>query len=623
MPRISASTTLSLAPEAPVIYRIVPSVTTVSRSAAGVVTPSTVSAKIERIQGSESKYLGYGTVKFERNDSGYLEPLTVTAAGAVQGVNISTSNSITFHLYSPDDGSEIANVRVPVVADGQPGQVGLRGLQGIYIPFPRMWEEYPEGYQFQTGETDGDTRQDVVLVKDSTSGAIVGCRCERNHQKLASAPHVPDPRNRTEWWRPASSLPFMTLETLYALRAFIGGLTVGGLVMTDTEGNVVMTAEGGEVNCRKGTFENVEVSGTVMAGSRDGKRVMLDPDGKSVRIFDDSGNECARLDGSGYTEATVMPGAGAVLPAPDTKERTLSATGEGMVTATASTVAVARSAATRTGIGSVRITASASVRLAVTGGRIDAGEMKPVEMTDATVRLTVSTYADDGVTLVGRSRQWLTGCAQGIDGSYAGSATRTFTVAVPEGRHEVTFELTATGGRADATVRLTEMTFVADSMMTRYFSNGFALTKNTENYLIALLEAGRMRLLLGGEFRHGGVAQPAVVYAARITDSSKSATVAPSRLELTKLPGVTVGLAKGASAAAGYTLTFPAAYGLTEANAGFRLTGYGPVADSASSPSKAGVKSVAVSGGVMTVTVWVADDASPNYGGFYIEVLKY
>lgn len=592
--------------------------------------PSTLELKVMMTTGSGAMTEVSGSGMAEMGLALYCDMLW-TSGGGLMGqpldyggeIPMPMSDSVaSVRFYLEQEGVEVASVSIGVIRDGGTGQ---RGVQGIYIPFPQMWEEYPEGYAFQSGTTEGDTRQDVVLVKDSTSGSIVGCRCEKNHLKMASAPHRPDPRNVTEWWRPASSLPFMTLETLYALKAFIGGLTVGGMVMTDAEGNVVMTAENGEVTCRKGTFENVEVSGTVMAGSREGKRVLLDPEGKSVRIFDTEGNECARLDGSAYTEASVMPGAGASLPAPDGKARTLTATGTGVSTARAATVAVARSASTHTGLGSVRITASASVTMpagGTSGGGGD-GEMTQVEMKSAEVQCTVSTYADDNVTLIGRSKLWLTGCAEATDGSFSGSAVRTYTVAVPEGRHEVAFELTASGDRADATVRLTELTFVADSMMTRYFSNGFALTKNAENYLISLLEDGRMRLLLGGEFRRDGVVQPAVVYAARITDSSTSATVAPTRAELTKLPDVTVGLAKGSSAAEGYKLTFPAAYGLTAANAGFRVSGYGPCAGTTSNPAKATVKSVAVSGGVMTVTVWVADDDSPNYGGFYIEVIKH
>ena len=312
----------------------------------------------------------------------------------------------------------------------------------------------------------------------------------------------------------------------------------------------------------------------------------------------------------------------------------MSAAASPTTAATDTRVVMARSASTATGIGSVRITVSADVFMKsdITGPELNpdaspratGSEMTPVMLKTAYVYCTVATYDVKGA-LLDSSRLLVTACAMNADGSYSGSATRTYTVAVPEGRHEISFELQATGDSASATVKLSQATFVADAMMTRYFGNGFALTKDTENYLIALYDstAKRMRLLLGGILEVNGVRQPATVYAGRVTDGSTSASVGAT-LTSRFYPGIGGGHAgKRLIPAAGYTLRFPASYGLTPANSLIRLTGYGGVADKPTEcPAKPSLKSVAASGSDLLVTVWVSDDASPQLRGFDIEVCR-
>lgn len=133
-----------------------------------------------------------------------------------------------------------------------------------------------------------------------------------------------------------------------------------------------------------------------------------------------------------------------------------------------------------------------------------------------------------------------------------------------------------------------------------------------------------MRLLLGGTLEINEVRQPATVYAGRVSDSSTSAST-PATLTSQLYPGKSAGvtLTKNSTPTAGYTLRFPEKYGLTPANTLVRLTGYGGVAEKPSEyPSKPAVKSITASGAALLVTVWVSDDASPNYGGFCIEVCR-
>ena len=719
----TASVQLTWEKDPATFWTLVPSADNVSRRANGSVSPSVVSVDVVKTTGSEQERVKHGILRFSRNDYALEEELPVSVSGTSNGVNIGSSSSVTFRLYDTDGRTLLANRRIPVVDDGQPGQPGAdsvtwtlvpsvtavkydtmtgayspvalscrlmrhdgdavteidnpsgHGLamwfyvdsnraqyvpgmsmqlvypvrpsrfafsvtkgtaevaradipvvtNGPYVPFLRLWDEYPDDYVFMQGK-DGEARRDLVLARDDNSGRLYACACKLTHVKNAAYPPLPAGGPGKDHWVTGEQQEFIATKLMLAELARVRNLMAEYVQMCDAEGNILFEVFEGHVIARTGTFENVKVSGTVSAGDPHGKRVLLDPDGKAVRIYDADGSECARLDGSSYTYESVMPAAGQTLPAPDGKAVSMSAAASPTTAATDTRVVMARSAATATGIGSVRITVSADVSMPPDASpRATGSEMTPVMLKTAYVYCTVATYDVKGA-LLDSSRLLVAACAMNADGSYSGSATRTYTVAVPEGRHEISFELQATGDSASATVKLSQATFVADAMMTRYFGNGFALTKDTENYLIALYDstAKRMRLLLGGILEVNGVRQPATVYAGRVTDGSTSASV-PATLTSRFYPGTSAGvtLAKGTTPAAGYTLRFPASYGLTPANSLIRLTGYGGVADKPTEcPAKPSLKSVAASGSDLLVTVWVSDDASPNYGGFDIEVCR-
>ena len=596
-----------------VTWTLVPSVTAVKYDTmTGAYSPVALSCRLMRHDGDAVTEIdnpsGHGLAMWFYVDSNRAQYVPGMSMQLVYPVRPSR-----FAFSVTKGTAEVARADIPVVTNGP------------YVPFPRLWDEYPDDYVFMQGK-DGEERRDLVLARDGSSGRLYACACKLTHVKNAAYPPLPAGGPGKGHWVTGEQQRFIATELLLAELAYVRNLMAEYVQMRDAEGNVLFEVFEGHVTARTGTFENVRVSGTVSAGDPHGKRVLLDPDGKAVRIYDADGSECARLDGSSYTYESVMPAAGQTLPAPDGKAVSMSAAASPTTAATDTRVVMARSASTATGIGSVRITVSADVSMPPDASPRAAGsEMTPVMLKTAYVYCTVATYDVKGA-LLDSSRLLVTACAMKADGSYSGSATRTYTVAVPEGRHEISFELQATGDNASATVKLSQATFVADAMMTRYFGNGLALTKDTENYLIALYDstAKRMRLLLGGILEVNGVRQPATVYAGRVTDGSTSASV-PATLTSRFYPGTSAGvtLAKGSTPAAGYTLRFPASYGLTPANSLIRLTGYGGVADKPTEcPAKPSLKSVAASGSDLLVTVWVSDDASPNYGGFDIEVCR-
>lgn len=521
---------------------------------------------------------------------------------------------------------ETAIVIETVCIKGQDGTNGATGKRGPYIPTPRLWAEYPADYVFQAGGED-DERLDIVL-QPHTDGKMYSYACWETHTK--SADHEPGWNYHGTKWKSGQQWDYFATRVLFAELARVQNLCAEYIQMLDADGKVIFEALNGNVRCNRGTFRNVDVEGSLTAGDANGKHIAIDPDSKTIRIYDDEGNLRAELDGSAYTSAQLMPGSAGGSLTVTTPKASLTAEGSGSVAAT--DLCEVTSAYESSTPGALQIQTTAAVSMAGTLARAasvgtdGATIEKPTMVRQATVTCVVTTRNASGA-VISTVRRPVVAWAELADGSsHTQQATRSFTVAVPAGKHTVSFELRASGAPATASVETGKggVTFVAEWFMARYFSNGLALTQNTLNYLIALFESGVMKLLLGGEFHIDGVKQPKVVYAGQVTDSTKDGSTGASKTDMT-FPGSSSGvtLTKGANAAAGYTLTFPAKYGLTPANALIELTGLGPVAGDTTSPAKPTVKSrSAGGGGTFTVVVWVSDDNTPNFGGFYIKVSK-
>ena len=514
--------------------------------------------------------------------------------------------------------------------DGQDGQPG-----GSSLP-PRLWKDYPAGYRFQNGR-DGAKWLDVVLREDdNNAGKYYAYRCLVNHPKASQAEPV-NGQSSQYWEVFGSQFKLLATEILLAQRAFVQNLIAGNIVMLDEAGNELFVADNGEVRCNTGKFRNVDVSGSLMCGDEDGKHILLDPEAEAVRIFNEDGDECAALDGSSYTSDGLMPAGKLTLKItptdaqgkPTQQRLTLDAQNETKdpvsAAATETTAVIAQP-------GKIALTLSGAVNVSVAApaaSGIEVDTSADFAMPPSADLYAVIVTSDKSGNVVKTTRVRVTGLmpvwnTNGTLDQTSVSVERKMTIPVPAGKHQVRLELRAQGCSAVATYTLSLAEMVAESFMSRYFSNGFALTHDTANYLMALYEGNVMKLLLGGDLYVDKVKQPRVVYAARVTDTSTSASTACTTKQYAYLTSVS---AVKQSTAGVYRFTFPAAYGLTADNCLVQLTGYGLSAGTASTelnaPVKATVKSMTVSAGVMTLDIWVSDDATANYGGFFIEVKKY
>lgn len=503
-------------------------------------------------------------------------------------------------------------------------QDGLPGTSGMP---PRLWDDYPAGYQFQDGTPGVSSWLDVVLMPNSNApGEYICYYCKVSHTKAASRKPANGASN-TWWGMMDGSFSLLATKILLAQQAFVRNLIAQYILMTDDAGNEIFAAVDGEVRCNKGTFRNVDVSGRITAGDASGRHILLDPDDKAIRIFDKDGNECATLDGSAYTSANILPAAGLNMTINPTGKQTLTVN----ASATDEIISASKYATNQTALissaGQIKVTLNASLSMTVPPSGSASGspsdQEKPQRQAEGNLYCIVTTY-DANNKAIRTSRTLVFSVCPMYDtgGSQTGltaGGDRTFTVSVPPGKHRISFTLEAAGGSATATYTLSLAQMVQDFFLARYFANGLALTRNTLNYLLALYENSTMKLMLGGDFYIDKVKQPKVVYAARVTDTSNDANTACTTKQFVNISSVT---ATKQSTVGLYRFVFPAAYGLTADNTLVQITGYGIVPGSNNYPVKGTVRSMSVSSGVMTLDVWISDDDSPNYGGFYIEVKK-
>lgn len=502
-------------------------------------------------------------------------------------------------------------------------QDGPAGPPGPYIPGYMLWSSYPSGYTFKSGAA-GEQRIDVVIV--ASGSRLIPYYCKVSHTKGTTPPD----QDSAHWGiTDAGVYDCTATKILLAQQAFIRNLIAQYILMTDDAGNEIFAAVDGEVRCNKGTFRNVDVSGRITAGDQSGRHILLDPDDKAIRIFDASGNECATLDGSSYTSGNILPAAASSLTVNPTGKQTLTVNASN----TDEVLTASRCATNQTGMissaGQIKVTVNASLSMTVpttarAASLTPADQEKPQRNASGALFCLVET-CDSAGTVIRTSRTLVFSVypiydAQGSQTGLTAGGDRTFTVSVPQGKHRISFVLQAAGGNATASYTLSLAQMVQDFFLARYFANGLALTRNTLNYLLALYENSTMKLMLGGDFYIDKVKQPKVVYAARITDTSNDAGTACTTKQFVNITSVT---ASKQSTVGLYRFVFPAAYGLTADNTLVQITGYGIVPGSNNYPVKGTVRSMSVSNGAMTLEVWVSDDDSPNYGGFYIEIKKY
>ena len=133
-----------------------------------------------------------------------------------------------------------------------------KGDRGATLRGPQDWKSVSTGYQFYSG-AEGEPYLDCVVYEGFYY------MCKKSHTK--SALNFPESSfdNNSGLWQLADKIDMVATQLLLATYIRVKNLGAAAIEMEDKEGNLVFVAKGGNVTCKTGTFENVDVSGIVRA----------------------------------------------------------------------------------------------------------------------------------------------------------------------------------------------------------------------------------------------------------------------------------------------------------------------------------------------------------------------
>ncbi|WP_289763833.1 hypothetical protein, partial [uncultured Duncaniella sp.] len=142
-----------------VTWTLVPSVTAVKYDTmTGAYSPVALSCRLFRHEGDAVTEIdspsGHGLAMWFYVDSNRAQYVPGMSMQLVYPVRPSR-----FAFSVTKGTAEVARADIPVVTNGP------------YVPFPRLWDEYPADYVFMQGK-DGEERRDLVLARDGSSGRL-------------------------------------------------------------------------------------------------------------------------------------------------------------------------------------------------------------------------------------------------------------------------------------------------------------------------------------------------------------------------------------------------------------------------------------------------------------------
>ena len=149
--------------------------------------------------------------------------------------------------------------RTQVVKFIRKGDTGEKGEQGATLRGPQAWSDCAVGYSFQQGAV-GETWKDVVLYNGNYYS------CVKSHTKTASNYPGSTTAESSGLWKLGDKIELVATKILLATYALVENLGVAAIDMKDSNGNILFQAKDGNVTCKTGTFDNVNVQSGRIAG---------------------------------------------------------------------------------------------------------------------------------------------------------------------------------------------------------------------------------------------------------------------------------------------------------------------------------------------------------------------
>lgn len=130
------------------------------------------------------------------------------------------------------------------------GGKGDNGSRGPALRGPQDWNDIDDDYQFYSG-ADGEPFIDVVLYDGNYY------LCKTTHTKGTNSTFKPS--TSSTYWTESEKFDIIATKLLLSDYALIEKLGVGAVEMKDSNGAVLFKAANGNVDCKTGTFENVDI----------------------------------------------------------------------------------------------------------------------------------------------------------------------------------------------------------------------------------------------------------------------------------------------------------------------------------------------------------------------------
>jgi hypothetical protein len=143
---------------------------------------------------------------------------------------------------------------VKFIRKGDKGDPGNKGEQGATLRGPQAWSDCATGYAFKAGGA-GEQWKDVVLYNGNYYS------CVKSHTKTESNYPGSTTANNNGYWQLGDKIELVATKILLATYALVENLGVAAIDMKDAAGNILFQAKDGNVTCKTGTFENVQISG--------------------------------------------------------------------------------------------------------------------------------------------------------------------------------------------------------------------------------------------------------------------------------------------------------------------------------------------------------------------------
>lgn len=516
--------------------------------------------------------------------------------------------------------------------DGKDGENGKDGEDGIFVYDCGLYNS-TRAYFYKT--IDGEVRRDKMVyeIGGAFYNFLVRSRQSDSSTGLVNTP--PTSAAGDANWEVMSQFQSLIANTVFGTNANIGGFMTSAEKMISQSGMFELNGSNGTMTMHQsgGTTWSVDENGVQSVGNENGERIVIDPNSKSMSVFDAEGIERTTFDGNEYTreQLVVTNGGSFTLNANASNAGGKQLTSRGEEYETVSYPISGGLNASYVGVVQVSLFGfDASIVYEHDGATSD----EILGIPSGRVSFYLNTYTGNGGTLISK-KLIATKTIDGIQALQSRLIDGVYSVSAPSGYHQVVAEMSVCNfskkGYATLTAKwsISSVILSVESYISRHFANGMMLSKSSSEYFMAMVESGKMVVEMAsngsrhsfkdGVYSVNGIKQPVVVYAARVTDTSESSSVQPSKTEFVN-NGVSASLTKTTTTGR-YTLTLPVSYGLTGSNMMVCLTGYGTSAGE-TAPIKATLLSYSASASSMVLTIATSDDSSPNYGGFYIEIKK-